>query len=99
MPTTSAKIGERMLTVTVRFWTNNIARGKGRIKPRNAWTSGTVRIEPNEPHGIRSRQDVKFHSLLTLPAAIEKVLIQNGITLHPATDAKYLPARKRKRRG
>lgn len=87
---TSAKIGERTIAVTIRFWTNNIADGKGKIEPRNAWTSGTVRAEPNKPHGIRSRQDVKFHSLLTLTAAIEKVLIQNGITLHPAKERKYL---------
>ncbi len=89
-----AKIGERMIAVTVRFWTNDIARGKGRVRPGNAWTSGTVRMEPNDVHGIRSRQDVKFNSLLTLPAAIEKVLIQNRIVLHPSADRKYLPTRK-----
>ena len=36
-PSTSTAIhGEKTIEVTLRFWTNNIARGRGKIIPKNA---------------------------------------------------------------
>jgi len=77
-----AKYGERMIEVKVRFWTDEIAEGKGQIKPRHAWTAGVVRMERNESHGIISEYPRPFNSLMEIPAVIEKVLIEHGITLH-----------------
>jgi hypothetical protein len=31
--------GQRMIEVRVRFWTNNLAKSKGMVLPRNAWGS------------------------------------------------------------
>jgi hypothetical protein len=80
--------GERMIEVKIRFWTNNIADGKGRVRPKHAWPSGAVRMQPNKTHGIKGRKPVVFHSIMELPAVIERVLINNGIVLHLSSRSK-----------
>lgn len=77
-----AKHGERMLEVRVRFWTDEIAEGKGQIVPKHAWTSGVVRMQANKPHGIIPKNPRHFNSLMGLPQVIERVLIDHGIKLH-----------------
>jgi len=74
--------GERMIEVKVRFWTNGMAREKGQIRPKHAWTSGVIRIERNEVHGIKPKPPVPFNSLMAIPTVIEQVLIENGVALH-----------------
>lgn len=80
-----AKRGERMIEVRVRLWTNDIAKGKGWIKPKHAWTQGVVSMDRNESHDIIPGYPRPFNSLMELPAVIEKVLIQHGVTLHLAS--------------
>jgi hypothetical protein len=77
-----AQQGERMIEIKVRFWTNGIADGKGIIQPKHAWSSGAVRIERNESHGIVPQKSLPFHSLMDLTSVIEKVLVAHNITLH-----------------
>ncbi len=77
-----AEQGERMIEVKVRFWTNNIAEGKGIILPKHAWSSGVVRMEKNTSHGIIPKSPVVFHTLMDLPSVIERVLIEHEIILH-----------------
>jgi hypothetical protein len=79
-----AKQGQRMIEVRLRFWTNDIA-GPGKILPKHAWSSGVVRIERNESHGIVPGSPKPFHSLLDVGSVIEKVLLENGITFHPSS--------------
>jgi len=87
----AAKWGERMIEVKVRFWTDGIAEGKGRIKPKHAWTSGVIRMERNEPHSITPDYPHPFNSLMEIPGVIEKVLMQHGIALHPSSKmGKYI---------
>jgi hypothetical protein len=53
-----------------------------------------VRAETNPSHGIKPGGKAIFNSLLELPLAIERVLIQQGIQLHPGRrDRKYLSRR------
>ena len=80
--------GKKMIEVKVRFWTNDIAEGQGKIIPKNAWSSGVVRMEPNESHGIKTLNPLPFHTLMDLPAIIEKVLINHGIVLHQSKKMK-----------
>jgi hypothetical protein len=80
-----ADIGERMIQVSIRFWTNNIAKGKGRIVPGHAWSGGMVRMETNAAHGIKPKSPMPFHSMMDLSATMEKVLIAHGIVLHPSS--------------
>lgn len=89
-----AKHGERMIEVKVRFWTDAITRGKGRIVPKHGWTSGVVRIERNEVHGIKPSAPIPFNSLLEIPHCIEKALIAHGIILSPSRKMqKYVSAK------
>jgi hypothetical protein len=80
-----AKHGQKMIEVKVRFWTNDIAEGEGKIVPKNAWTGGVVRMDKNSSHGIDPGKPVPFNSLLDVGAAIEKVLIEHNIVLHTST--------------
>ncbi len=77
-----AKSGERMIEVRVRFWTNQIAKKEGYITPKHAWTTGVVRMERNESHGIIPGYPRPFNSLMEIPSVIEKVLIQHNVILH-----------------
>jgi len=43
-----AKIGQRMVEVKIRFWTDEIAGPKEQIIPKHAWAAGAVRMERNE---------------------------------------------------
>jgi len=79
-----ARHGEKMIEIKVRFWTDDIASDPGKVVPKNAWTSGVVRIDSNKSHGITPGSPVPFSSLLDVGAAIEKVLIDQRITLHPS---------------
>ncbi|MGH8693662.1 MAG: hypothetical protein ACREVM_05460 [Burkholderiales bacterium] len=91
--TQEARHGEKMIEVKIRFWTNDIASEGGKIKPKHAWSSGVVRIEGNKSHGIVPGSPKPFHTLLDVGAVIEKVLIEQGIVLHPSKKmAKYVQA-------
>jgi hypothetical protein len=79
---TEAKHGKKMIEVSLRFWTNGIAKSKGQIMPKHAWSSGVVRVQGNESHGIVSGNPRPFHSLLDVGAVVEAVLVNHGITLH-----------------
>lgn len=86
-----AHFGEKMVEVKIRFWTNDISPENGKIKPKHAWSSGVVRIESNSSHGIVPGNPKPFHSLLDVGSVIEKVLIEQGIVLHPSRRmAKYV---------
>lgn len=80
----SARHGQKMIEVKVRFWTNDLATTPGHVQPKHARTSGVVRIKRNELHGIVESKPIPFHSLLDIGAAIEKLLIRHGIKLHPS---------------
>lgn len=86
-----ASTNERMIEIKLRFWTNGIAKGAGYVAPKNAWSSGVVRIERNKTHGIKPGSPKPFHSLLDVGSVIERVLIGHGIMLHPSkTMKKYV---------
>lgn len=80
-----AKHGQKMIEVKVRFWTNDIAEGEGKVVPKHAWTSGVVRVDKNASHDITPGKPVPFNSLLDVGAAIEKVLLEHGIVLHASS--------------
>jgi hypothetical protein len=84
----TAEYGENMIRLSVRFWTNDIADGKGNVLPKHGWTSGVVKLEKNSLHGIRGGKPVVFRGLLEIGSAIEKALIAGGIQLHPAHQTK-----------
>jgi hypothetical protein len=83
-----AKHGERMIEVKVRFWTDEIASGPGKILPKHAWTAGVVRMDSNRSHGISPKSPVPFNSLLDLSAKIEQVLLDHGVVLHRSSRMK-----------
>jgi hypothetical protein len=82
---------ENMIELRVRFWTNDIAPGKDMIEPKHAWDTGMVQVTANPSHGLKSINPIPFHSLLDLPRAIEKAIIECDLTLLSCPrSAKYL---------
>lgn len=81
-PEVSAPHGEKMIEIRLRFWTNNIASGEGKIIKKHAWSSGVVMMESNKAHGIQPKSPKPFHTLLGITSVIEKVLLEHGIKLH-----------------
>jgi hypothetical protein len=84
--------GQKMIEVKIRFWTNGIAEGDGKIIPKHAWSGGVVRMDKNKAHGVEPGKPIPFHSLLDIGSSIEKVLIANGIILHPSNRMKKYSA-------
>jgi hypothetical protein len=41
-----AREGEKMIEVRVRFWTNDLAEGPNRVRPKHAWASGASDVHP-----------------------------------------------------
>jgi len=70
--------------MAVRFWTNDIA-GPGPIKPKHGWDSGMIHITANPSHRLKSIKAVPFQSLMDLPRAMEKVIIEYELTLLSGT--------------
>ncbi|HYL58711.1 MAG TPA: hypothetical protein VEU51_07560, partial [Candidatus Acidoferrales bacterium] len=71
--------GERMLEISVRFWTNDIAVDEGNIVPKHAWTSGVISLVRNKSHDIEPLPPKPFHTLMDLSGVIEQVLIAHGV--------------------
>ena len=91
MPTRRSVVpdkNERMIRLTIRLWTNNLTRRKGHIRPKHAWSSGVVKLEPNTSHGIKGGRPHVFRSLPELGSALEKSLIAGGIRLHASKKTK-----------
>jgi len=74
--------GQKMIEIRVRFWTNDLAGGKGKVLPKHGWGAGVVRLEKNPAHGIAGGEPIPFNSLLELPWRIEQLLRGSGIVLH-----------------
>ncbi len=74
--------GRKMIEVKVRFWTNGIAEGEGKIIPKECWDAGVVRLTSNKSHDITPQKPIMFHSLMDITAKIEKALMSHGIKLH-----------------
>ena len=84
--------GQKMIELKIRLWTDDIAPKSADILPKHAWTAGVVGIERNTAHGITPKHPRAFNSLLEVGAAIERVLIDNGIELHLSRKMqKYVP--------
>ena len=75
--------GQKMVEVTIRFWTDEIAPNDGEIWPKHVWSSGVARVTANEAHGITSENPVPFNSLVGIGKVIEDLLIEHGIVVHP----------------
>lgn len=92
--TKEAQWGSRMIELRVRFWTDDLADGEGRIRPKHAWTGGVVRMSPNRSHGIKPGNPRPFNSMGDLASIIERVLIEHGVKLHPSSRMQKLITRE-----
>lgn len=77
----------KMIIIEVRLWTNKLGKG-GKVKPKHAWSGGTVNLRQNELHDIEVRRPLTFNSLLDLGRTLERVLVRGGITLHKSRSMK-----------
>ncbi len=76
--------GNKTIKLTLAFHTTKIAEEEGHIVPKHAWSNGAIKLRTNSLHGISKTKSVPFNSLMELPAVLEQLLIDEGITLHPS---------------
>lgn len=92
--------GEKMLELKVLFFTNGIARRRDAVIPGHGMTRGTVRMDRHIAHARGGGRARPFNSLMELPAAIERVLLDHGVTLHARGKMqRYIQARPKVGRG
>ena len=77
----------KTIIIEVCLWTNGLGKG-GKVKPKHAWTGGTLGIRQNELHDIEVQRPLIFNSLLDIGKTVEKVLVRGGITLHKSRSMK-----------
>lgn len=83
------KEGRKMITVSIKFWTNDIGES-GEVEPKEAWSSGVAYLESNPTHGIDISKGSHFTSLTDVGSAIEKELVKQNVLLHPNTKMRKL---------
>ena len=81
MKSVKAKHGKKMIKLSVRFWTNDIAEEEGHIIPKHCHGSGFVVMEANAPHGIENDKE-PFHNVNEIPAVIETLMKRAGMVVH-----------------
>ena len=91
--TRTARQGKKMIEVRVRFWTNGLAEGTNKVRPKHAWASGVVLMATNETHGIKPMNPRPFNSFTDMLPVVEKVLIEHGVKLHETRRLQKLMAR------
>jgi hypothetical protein len=67
----------KTIGVTIRFW--NVEPGV--IEPGTAWGAGTIYVQANRAHGIKSGDPVPFNRMAELPLKLEEALEAAGVTL------------------
>ena len=82
--TVKAQRGEKTIPITIRLWTDGLAP-KGEVVPKHGYGSGVVRLVSNKTHGIKGTAPVPFTTWTELLSTLERVLVENGITLHAST--------------
>ena len=84
--------GERMITVTLKFWTNGIPTGDGawtgrkskKILPKHAHPKGTLEFGSNTAHNIKgTTSEVKFNGLHDLVPKLLKEAKALGVVFVP----------------
>jgi hypothetical protein len=76
--------------VTIRLFTDGIAEQDGYIMPGHAWAGGTIYVQANGAHQIRSGKAVPFNRWAELPLKLEQALEAAGVTLHIGSPADRL---------
>ncbi len=78
-----ARQGEKMIAVTVYFWTNNIASVKDNIQPKQCHSAGIAMLRANKSHGIgSSARRYIFRSVEELPNVINEAMEDTGVKMH-----------------
>ncbi len=87
-------IDNKTISVTVYFFTDDLAQQDGAVIPGHAWPQGQVTVRANATHGIKSGHEVMFNRMADLPAAIEDASAGADVTLHlPGAPAKLYAAK------
>jgi hypothetical protein len=47
-----AKHGDKMISITLNFWTNDIADRKGDIMPKHAWDAGMLALHASQDYSV-----------------------------------------------
>lgn len=73
--------GQKMIEVTLRFWTNDIAPTEGKIIPKHMHDSGMMKISVNDVHGITDANPTPF-KLRDLQSRLQELFEAHDIIVH-----------------
>jgi len=76
----------KTIGVTIRFWNME----PGQVQPGHAWAAGTIYVQANEAHGIKSDEAIPFNRMAEIPLKLEEALAEHGVTLHIGEPASKL---------
>ncbi len=80
---TKAAHGEKMIELTLRFWTNGISKKPGFIVKKECWDKGVVYVRKNGSHGlVKDGHPIPFNSLADLGSRVEDALVKSRVRLH-----------------
>jgi hypothetical protein len=83
--------GEKMIELTLRFWTNGISKKGGYVVKRECWDAGVVYVRSNGTHGLaKDGHPIPFNSLPELAGTVQNALIKSGVRLHPGHKSRRL---------
>ena len=83
-------VDNKMIEVSIKFWTDDLAAEKGQVLPKHGHTSGVMNLRANSRHGITAENPVPFNSVAEIPMLIERLMAQQGIKLHLSSKARKL---------
>lgn len=75
--TTKRKWGEKMIKVSIQFFTNNLPKGTDN---KTAWTQGAVHMIANKSRGL-SHNHIFFNNKEDIIPKLNELLEKNGVTL------------------
>ena len=76
-----AKHGEKMIQVSVKFWTDGIASEEGHVLPGYCWEGGFVNVEANATHSLKATQPIPFNTLDELVPILISALDDAGVNI------------------
>jgi len=71
---------EKTIKVVLYFWTDELARKEGHIRPKVCWDYGVVTLPANSSHGITASED-HFSRPSKILLSIEKLFKEQGIKM------------------
>ena len=77
----NVKEGDATIEVRIQFSTRGLERNGG-VRPKHAWTSGEISMQPSKAHAIKTSTPRRFDMVSEISHVVAQLLNDNDIVLH-----------------